>query len=442
MSEYILITSQTASGLQLSVLEKVALGWKPYGMPVSRDGNLNQAMIKGDFPADGYRVLTSETASALQRLVREYTDAGWIPLGVPVAREGNISQAIISADAVDVSSTVSSVSGGLLTYSPDIETIEYNGRRGDGLPSSQGWATSNATFTAVENEDGRGGYVLSVAKTTGSIWTVSRTVSEGADMLVYGGELSLRFRITDSSATNGRYAIGMYWLLDDDDIPDGVSFEREGTSTTPALVNFIIQTDGSKIYVYLHCSAEGTSTLSNINLATLSTFDNEWHELRVVYKGGNTAGASLYIDGELSTEYTLTETPALVENNTIEVNNVTKSTTYNVELELIAARIFRNDGTVALSGDDVSSLVWFPDDERGGKVVLPDATISPGNTVKILSDGSGTVTISPSGTRVLIIPAGETEAYPSSVETAGNVTLVQTSSEGRTWRVLGEAESS
>ncbi|CAD6136453.1 hypothetical protein AOY57_24140 [Escherichia coli] len=440
MSKYILITSQTASGLQLSVLKKVALGWKPYGMPVSRGDNLNQAMVKGDFPADGYRVLTSETASALQRLVRKYTDAGWVPLGVPVARKGNILQAIISGDAVDVNNPFSSASGGLLACSPDIETIEYNGRRGDGLPSGQGWATSNATFTAVENDDGRGGHVLSVEKTTGSIWTVSRTVSEGADMLVYGGELSLRFRITDSSATNNRYAIGMYWLLDN--IPDGVSFDRQGTSTTPALVNFIIQTDETNIYVYLHCNAEGADTISNIKLATIGAFDNEWHELRVVYKGGNTADALLYIDGGSPTEYTLKETPARVENNTIEVNNVTVNETYNVELELIAARIFRDDGTVVLSGDDVSSLVWFPDDERGGKVVLPDATISPGNTVKILSDGSGPVTISPSGTRVLIIPAGETKAYPSSVETAGNVTLVQTSSEGRTWRVLGEAESS
>ncbi|HEI3268415.1 TPA: hypothetical protein SI311_004907 [Escherichia coli] len=124
--------------------------------------------------------------------------------------------------------------------------------------------------------------------------------------------------------------------------------------------------------------------------------------------------------------------------NTVEITSVTKNTSYNVELSLFRARVFRDDGTVALGSDDVSSTVWFPDDSRGGGVVLPDADISPGNTVKIFYEGEGDITVSPATDEILIVPQGDTEGYPSAVAVTGNTRLVQTDTSGRTWRVMSE----
>lgn len=456
MSEYKLVTSRTAAGLQAAVLKKIEQGWKPFGMPVSRDDSLTQAMVPGGFPSGGYMVVSAEVSGALQELVQQYVAKGWKMLGVPVAREANISQALISADADtsdssndsadddstttsdDTASSTTVYSGGLLSYSPDIDTVEYNGRRGDGLPVSQGWTESSGTFSVSANDDGLGGYVLVAEKEDGYPWELERYSSGGADMLIYGGEVVFRFRITDASATDGKYAFGVYWLIDSDDVPDGVTFSRTGDSATPSLLNLFVQTDSTNMYLYMYCNKANSTELSNIKLATIGEFDNEWHEIRIVYKGGTTARATLYVDSSSVGDFTQTATPASVSTNTVVITGITKDTTYSTELSLFRARVFRDDGTVTLGSDDVSSAVWFPDDSRGGGVVLPDADISPGNTVKIFSEGSGSITVTPATDDILIIPQGETEGYPSAVTVTGNTRLVQTDTSGRTWRVMGE----
>ena len=420
------------------------------------DGNHTPTNLPADDPditEAGYYGAASRTKANWVSSSRPTHFSSWARRGIIAERLASAivmqagRRALLGAPAVatetdtasgDSTTSTTVYAGGLLSYSPDIETVEYNGRRGDGLPASQGWTTSGGTFSVSENDDGLGGYVLTAEKESGSPWTMDYAVSGGADILTYGGEALVRFRITDESATNGRYAFGLYWLLDSSDIPSGVSFNRTGSSATPSLLNLFVQTDSSTMYLYMHCNKANSTELSNIKLATIGEFDNEWHEIRVVYKGGVTARATLYVDSVSVGDFTLAATPASVSTNTVEITSVTKNTSYNVELSLFRARVFRDDGTVALGSDDVSSTVWFPDDSRGGGVVLPDADISPGNTVKIFYEGEGDITVSPATDEILIVPQGDTEGYPSAVAVTGNTRLVQTDTSGRTWRVMSE----
>ncbi|EGI6492625.1 hypothetical protein ABN47_004891 [Salmonella enterica subsp. enterica serovar Hvittingfoss] len=80
-----------------------------------------------------------------------------------------------------------------------------------------------------------------------------------------------------------------------------------------------------------------------------------------------------------------------------------------------------------LSNDDVSSYVYFPTGYNGGKVVIPDAEIKAGNTVQIVANNAGTISIEPANNNVLI------NGVPSATTTDSGVTLVQQGGDGKTW---------
>ncbi|EGI42047.1 hypothetical protein ECNG_05252, partial [Escherichia coli TA280] len=67
------------------------------------------------------------------------------------------------------------------------------------------------------------------------------------------------------------------------------------------------------------------------------------------------------------------------------------------------------------------------------RVIIPDAAISTGNTVQIVANNAGTITIEPASNNVLITPKGESEGLPSSTVTESSVTLVQTGADGKSW---------
>ncbi|EBV3988376.1 sialate O-acetylesterase, partial [Salmonella enterica subsp. enterica serovar Oranienburg] len=86
-----------------------------------------------------------------------------------------------------------------------------------------------------------------------------------------------------------------------------------------------------------------------------------------------------------------------------------------------------DDATLLLKDADASSYVYFPTGARGGKVVLPDAKISAGNTVQIVANSAGTITIQPANENVLI------NGLPSTITTETGITLIQTGGDGKTW---------
>ncbi|EDQ5841629.1 sialate O-acetylesterase, partial [Salmonella enterica subsp. enterica] len=82
---------------------------------------------------------------------------------------------------------------------------------------------------------------------------------------------------------------------------------------------------------------------------------------------------------------------------------------------------------ITLADRDSGSYVYFPAGTRGGKVIIPDAKISAGNTVQIVANSAGTITVQPANENVLI------NGLPASSTTDHSTTLVQTGEDGKTW---------
>ncbi|EHW4627510.1 sialate O-acetylesterase, partial [Salmonella enterica subsp. enterica serovar Poona] len=150
-----------------------------------------------------------------------------------------------SALPVTATSAATTDTAATLSYTPKVDEVGYNGRRGDGTLQQQGWkSVSGATFTPKANPDGKGGHVLAITKAAGQTWTIQQPVSKGSDLLKYGGELACQFRLTTPLKEN-QYAFAFYWRIAAGDIPSGVKFSGTADGAWPALMNFFIQTDGT-----------------------------------------------------------------------------------------------------------------------------------------------------------------------------------------------------
>lgn len=308
-----------------------------------------------------------------------------------------------------------------LSYTPKVDEVGYNGRRGDGTLQQQGWKNvSGGTFTPKANPDGKGGHVLAITKTPQQSWKAEQPVTNGVDLLKHGGVLECKFRLTTAKVAN-QYALACYWLLNRADVPAGINFVGATTDTHPALAYFFIQTDGTNINLMAHTSPD------NIKMGTFGAYNTDWHSFRVEYHGGNTSQATLYIDNGEGRDITLRNCPANTPVNTVQLTDITSSNTYGIELAAFSASVYRDDATLTLKDTDASSYVYFPAGKRGGKVVIPDAKISAGNTVQIVANNAGTITVQPANGNVLI------NGLPSSTTTDHSTTLVQTGTDGKSW---------
>lgn len=312
-------------------------------------------------------------------------------------------------------------------YTPQTEQVGYNGRRGDGSLEGQGWSgITGATITVSDSDDGKGGHFLGLSKSGNSPWMLKRSMQKGGDLLRYGGRLTCRFRLTGNLVSN-RYAFAFYWRIAAADIPSGAAFaDSNQANTKPFVMSFFIQTDGTNINLMHHKK-------TNAKLGTFGAFDNEWHTLEILYPGNGSTQVTPVFDGVQGTPFTLAYSNATSDENVLMVTDITSSATYPVNLSAFDVTINRDDGTVTLSDEDVSSYVYFPAGSRGGRVIIPDAAISTGNTVQIVANNAGTITIEPASNNVLITPKGESEGLPSSTVTESSVTLVQTGADGKSW---------
>ncbi|EGC5694198.1 sialate O-acetylesterase [Salmonella enterica] len=309
-----------------------------------------------------------------------------------------------------------------LSYTPKVDEVGYNGRRGDGTLQQQGWKNvSGATFTPKANPDGKGGHVLAITKTAQQVWKAEQPVVNGVDMLKHGGVLECKFRLTTAKVAN-QYAFACYWPLNASDLPAGMAFLGNNVANThPFLAYFFVQTDGADINLMGHAAPD------NIKMATFGAYNTEWHSFRVEYQGNNTNTAMLYVDGDSGRSITLRNSPANVPANTVQLTSITSSNTYGIELAAFSASVCRDDATLTLKDTDASSYVYFPAGKRGGKVIIPDTKISAGNTVQIVANNAGTITVQPANGNVLI------NGLPASTATDHSTTLVQTGEDGKTW---------
>ncbi|EAW9116019.1 hypothetical protein NE92_16575 [Salmonella enterica] len=310
-----------------------------------------------------------------------------------------------------------------LSYTPKVDEVGYNGRRGDGTLQQQGWRNvSGGTFTPKTNPDGKGGHVLAITKTPQQAWKAEQPVVNGADLLKHGGVLECKFRLTTPKVAN-QYAFACYWLLNASDVPAGVRFEGSAANAHPGLSYFFIQTDGTNINLMAHASP------NNLKMGTFGAYNTDWHTFKVEYHGGNTSRATLFIDNGSGNDFTLMNCPAIAPVNTVQLTDITSSNTYGIELAAFSATVYRDDATLTLKDTDASSYVYFPAGTRGGKVVIPDTKISAGNTVQIVANSAGTITVQPANGNVLI------NGLPSSTTTDHSTTLVQTGMDGKSWVV-------
>ncbi|ELM5563513.1 DUF1737 domain-containing protein [Salmonella enterica] len=315
-----------------------------------------------------------------------------------------------------------------LSYTPKVDEVGYNGRRGDGTLQQQGWKNvSGATFTPKTNPDGKGGHVLAITKTAQQVWKAEQPVVNGADLLKHGGVLECKFRLTTAKVTN-QYAFACYWPLNASDLPAGVNFlDKNVANTRPFLAYFFVQTDGTNINLMGHTAP------NNIKMGSFGAYNTEWHSFRVEYHGGNTSTATLYIDGQNGRDITLRNSPANSPVNTVQLSSITTANTYGIELAAFSASVYRDDAVITLADKDSGSYVYFPAGKRGGKVIIPDTKISAGNTVQIVANSAGTITVQPANENVLI------NGLPASTTTDHSTTLVQTGTDGKSWVTAGGA---
>ncbi|EAB4164988.1 sialate O-acetylesterase [Salmonella enterica] len=315
-----------------------------------------------------------------------------------------------------------STAGGTLNYSPQTDEMGYNGRRGDGTLTAQGWTTATgAAFSPVASPDNKGGYVLDIVKSAGKSWTVSQPVAGGIDLVKFGGRLTAKFRLTTALASN-QYAFAFYLILPEASVPADITFAGKTDGGNPAVMSFFIQTDATSINLMQHKKV-------NTKLGTFGAYDQKWHTLEIVFPGNNSVNVTPVLDGVTGPAFDLSYSPANPATDTLLLTSITSGTTYGVQLEAFSVQVFRDDGTVILADTDASSYVYFPVNHNGGKVIIPDAAITAGNTVQIVADHAGTIAIQPASSNVLV------NGLPSATTTDASLTLVQQGSDGKTWVV-------
>ncbi|EHK2736565.1 sialate O-acetylesterase [Salmonella enterica] len=314
-------------------------------------------------------------------------------------------------------SSTGSAAGGTRNYAPVIDEFGYNGRRGDGTLAAQGWKNVvDGTFTTPANPDNKGGHILNIAKITDKAWKIEQPVTSPADLIKFGGRLTAKFKLT-TALVNNQFAFGFYLLLPLSAMPAGVSEQGPGH---PCVLSFFIQTDAANTNLMQHAA-------TNKKVGTFGAFSSDWQTLEVIFPGNNSKTVTPVINGTKGTAFDLVGTPAGVSDNTLQLTSITGGASYGVAFEQFSLQIYRDDGTVTLSNDDVSSYVYFPTGYHGGKVIIPDAQITAGNTVQVVATNAGTISLQPENSNVLI------NGLPSATTTDTSVTLVQQGGDGKTW---------
>ncbi|EDX4489607.1 sialate O-acetylesterase [Salmonella enterica subsp. salamae] len=303
-------------------------------------------------------------------------------------------------------------------YAPAIDELGYNGRRGDGTLQQQGWKTvSGAVFTPKDAEDGKGGHFLNVVKTPSVTWKIEQPVTGAMDLLKYGGRLLCKFRLNGTITAN-QFAFAFYLGVNRTDLPAGVTITGEADIAN--LAAFFVQTSATNTVLMQHGK-------TNTRHGDFGAFDNNWHTLEFLYPGGNSVTITPVIDGVKGTAFDIKNTPANTPKNTLQVTSITTASSYEIDIKALSLQVYRDSGTITLSEDDVSSYVYFPGGYHDGKVVIPDAKITAGNTVQIVMNSAGTVSVEPASSNVLI------NDLPSAITTDKSVTLVQQGGDGKTW---------
>ncbi|EMI4566527.1 sialate O-acetylesterase, partial [Salmonella enterica] len=143
----------------------------------------NEPAEDPDIPAAHYYGSASRTSASWVSSLRGSHFSSWARRDIIPARLASAillyagRKSLLAAPAATVTtqtetpstsatpSTTDTAASTTLSYTPKVDEMGYNGRRGDGTLQQQGWSTvSGATFTPKANPDGKGGHVLAITR--------------------------------------------------------------------------------------------------------------------------------------------------------------------------------------------------------------------------------------------------------------------------------------
>ncbi|EJG5924634.1 hypothetical protein NAE50_003053 [Salmonella enterica] len=317
------------------------------------------------------------------------------------------------------------------TRIPVVTTVGYNGRRGDGSLTSQGWNdVAGATFTPTAQTDGNGGYYLHVVKNGSTPWIIKQPASDRpGDLIRYGGYLSCRFRLL-GSYTEGRYAFAFYIKVSTNDIPAGVTLASDGSpNMAPMLMNFAIATRGGNI---AFCQHRGSASGNIVEVTNWGKFDNEWHTMELIYPGNNSVMVTPVLDGVAKAPVSLSMSQGNTDVGTITLTGITGGPVYEIDVAGFQGQIYRDSGEYTLSPQDNGGRYFFPAGYHKGKITLPDIPFPQGFSVSVAAKGAR-VTLHSESNAVLLQPQGASEGYPVDSVISSTVRLIQAGANGKTW---------
>lgn len=363
----------------------------------------------------------------------------------------------------------------VVNYAPNILTVGYNSRRGDGTLKSQGFTGSlelaanttaiagatvidgvagnnpNTLTSAIAHPDGLGGFTYRHEASAGSLeWykKASVNISELTDLIRYGGYLNVRLRIY--SAYAAQFACALLTVVNDTNplLPAGTLTGVQGTANSKlAFLGHFIQAklNGATPSIYLAAWQNPT----NVDLVNIP-FDNAYHDYRLTFAGGNVASVVPSIDSNVGAARALHYTSATNASYitfgaadttaNFAISDITNSDTADFHLDALQFVIYRDNGNIALSNVNANHAVSLQALSRNHVITIPDFAVDAGKSIEISAANTGTVTVQGANSNVLIQPLGGSTPVPSAVtitRAAGvgiaTYKFTQVGADGKTW---------
>lgn len=359
----------------------------------------------------------------------------------------------------------------VINYAPTVLSVGYNGRRGNGTLLQQGFTGSleyaantaaisgatvidgaaannpNTLTSAITHPDGLGGFTYRHEAGGVSLeWykKVAVNVSELADLIRYGGYANFRAKIYSAFAT--QYLGGLIAIVNDANplLPAGTLTGVLGTDNDKlAFMSHYIQLKTNSIY----WSAWQDPT--NTDLVSIP-FDNNYHDYRLTFAGGNVASVVASIDGSASAarglHYSAATNTAYIQNGLndttafLAITDITNSDTADFYMDSLQFVIYRDNGNIMLQTVDANHAVTLQKYNRSHTITIPDAVYAPGKSIEITAQNTGNVVVQGANSNVLIQPLGGSVALPSSVTIArasgdaqATYKFTQVAADGKTW---------
>lgn len=302
----------------------------------------NEPAEDPDIPAADYYGAASRAQGNWTSAQRSSHFSSW-------SRRGVVSDRLAAAILVHSGRSAEFISGGIINASvtPDTPLPEQPDEDPsmnniflavsylvqEGVPGAHtGWTVSGGTPVLIDDATASGGKALSFIKKEKNAWSMSHAIQGATDLLLHGGTVSCRFKLTGELVAN-QYAFGLYWKIPASSLPQGISFADSSVpGTSPFILSFCLQTDAKNLNLIHHKN-------QNANIGTFGAFNNEWHTLELRFSGNNSTQVTPVFDNVPGTPFELANCAVRIGDDTFNVNSITSGQTYNAEFESLSVGI-------------------------------------------------------------------------------------------------------